>query len=145
VLKLEQIVRWANHRPVAWGFYMVTRLGDMLTTAYQLHRGGNDPSIEASPIPRLFMDWYGAGAGNLVHEAFTLGGVVAIYVMFRPVQQRYRGWLDWARRRGVPLVSHLRPEILSVIDRLSPNIIPISVGIASACVFGHNLLVIWLD
>jgi hypothetical protein len=120
------------------------RLGDMLTTAYQLHRSGYDPSIEASPVPRLFMDWYGAASGNLIHEAFTLGGVVLVYVMFRPVQRRYRGWLEWARRRGVPLVSRLRPEILSVIDRLSPSIIPLSVGIASACVAGHNLLVIWL-
>jgi hypothetical protein len=143
VLKLERIVRWAIHWPIAWGFYVVTRLGDMITTAYQLHRGGYDPSIEASPVPRLFMDWYGAAAGNLVHEAFTLGGVVAIYLLFRPVQRRYRGWLEWAGRRGVPLVTHLRPEILSVLDRLSPNIIPLAVGIASAAVFAHNLLVIW--
>ena len=143
-MKLEQIVRWANHWPVAWGFYVVTRLGDTLTTAYQLHRGGYDPSIEASPIPRLFMDWYGAAAGNLIHEAFTLGGVVAIYLLFRPVQRRYRGWLRWAAERGVPWIDRLPPEALSVIDRLSPNIIPISVGIASACAAGHNLLVIWL-
>jgi hypothetical protein len=77
---------------VSWTFYLSARLLDVLTTAAALAFPVRHHVFEGNLVPRLFMEYYGVGWGNVLHEVASLCGAVLIYMLLREVRGKFRAF-----------------------------------------------------
>lgn len=101
---------------IAWAFYAVTRLLDVITTSAAIERFGRNQNLEANLIPRLFMSYYGVHLGNILHEVAVLGGAIIIYMFLAEA------------RRSLP-----------IFRLATPRLVPYTIGATSALLVASNL------